>query len=101
MATAAEAFEYHTEKLGLSSAGSTAVAAEDVYSPQPIVEGDPEVSTLRAVDDSATATEEGPLPPGHTYVDFSPLGGKRITKKAKQLAFFAKHRGGIHHPTED
>jgi hypothetical protein len=36
---------------------------------------------------------------GHTYVDFAPLGGQRITKKAKQLAFFAKQRGGIHYPS--
>lgn len=97
-ASAQEAFDYHTNELKLSSSGSAAVALSEVCSEKPIVDGEPEVAALRAIDDSATATDERPLPPGHTYVDFSPLGGKRITKKAKQLAFFAKQRGGILFP---
>lgn len=82
--TAQEAYDYHTTDLGLTSVGSAAVTVSEVESEKPIVDGAPEVAPLRAVDDTAAANEGMLLPPGHTYLDFRPIGGKRITKKAKR-----------------
>lgn len=99
--TAEEAYNHYVEELQLASAGSVAVTVAEAHSERPIVDGNPQVARLRAIDDSATATDEKPLPPGHTYLDFRALGAKRITKKAKQLAFFAKQRGGIKYPPQN
>lgn len=96
--SAKEAFEHYTTQAELTSAGSAAIAVGEVESDEPTVEGNPAVPSLRAVDDSGNSSPSNPLPPGHTYVDFRPLGSSRITKKAKQLAFYAMRRGGIQHP---
>lgn len=92
-ASVAEAHQYHTEELKLSSAGCAAISVAEVESSRPIIEGNPEVVALSAVDDTATASDDNPLPPGHTYLDYRPFGSSRITKKAKQLAFYANRRG--------
>lgn len=91
--TATEAHRYHTEELRLSSAGCAAITIAEVESSHPIVDGNPDVASLRAVDDTGTSIENLSLPPGHTYLDYRPFGSSRITKKAKQLAFYASRRG--------
>lgn len=99
--TAEQAYKHHAEVAKLKTAGSTAVTVSEVRSQKPIIDGDPDVASLRVVDDSETSSEDAPLPPGHVYIDYRPLGSKRITKKAKQLAFFANKRGGIVSPISD
>jgi hypothetical protein len=73
--TAEEAFVYHTRNLDLESAGSWSITVAAVRSVE-----------LRAVDDSARSTDESPLPPGHTYVDYRTVAGKNVRKKARILA---------------
>ncbi len=91
--SAVEAHRHHTEVLNLLSSGCAAVSVSEVESARPIVAQNPEVASIRAIDDTETATAEDSLPPGHTYLDFRPFGSSRISKKAKQLAFYANRRG--------
>lgn len=76
--TAKRAFLYHTEILELESAGTWSVPVAEISRVD-----------LRCVDDSATATDEAPLPPGHVYIDYRTLGGKAVRRKARLIAHAA------------
>lgn len=94
--SAEEAYAHYTLELRMQSAGVAAISVQDVESGAPIPGNESAVASLRAVDDTASGGSD--LPPGHTYVDFRPLGSARAAKKAKQLAFLAHKRGAILFP---
>ncbi len=81
---------------GLASAGSAAISVNEVESPI-TSNGATPTAALRVIDDSKTGDPDKPLPFGHTYVDYRPIGSSRIDRKAKQLAWFANKRGGLRH----
>lgn len=95
--SAEAAYLHYTEELGLQSVGCAAIAVSDIESERPVLDGDPAVAALRAIDDSGVDDGDA-RPPGHAYVDFRPVGTKKIAKKAKQLAFFARKNGSLHWP---
>ena len=85
LTTAEQAFQHHTQRLKLASAGVLAVTDEEVQSQGLAVVADP----IR-----------GPLPdPAHAYIDYTKVdAGNAIERKAKMLRAAARARGWVYLP---
>lgn len=75
--TARGAHEFHTEALGLRSAGTWGVRTLTVAE-----------AGSRSVYDAESECAPAPCPPGHSYIDFRTLG--RAQKRAIRLSLAAK-----------
>lgn len=80
------AYDHHTGKLNLQSAGTCAVSVSEVVA-----------AGSRAVDDSAIQTYVPPTP-GHTYIDFDGLTKSERSFLRDDLADAATTRGFIYKP---
>jgi hypothetical protein len=80
------AYDHHTGKLNLQSAGTCAVSVGEV-----------EAAGSRAVDDSAIQTHVPPTP-GHTYIDFDGLSKSERSFLRDDLADAATTRGFVYKP---
>lgn len=85
--TAQGAFEHHTQKLELQSAGTCAVTVDEAI----------EAGT-RPVDDS-NVQEQVPPTPGHTYLDYRGLSKQDRSFARDELALFATERGFVYSPS--
>ena len=80
------AYEHHTAKLELQSAGTAAVSVEEAIS-----------AGTRPVDDSQVQTQVPPTP-GHTYLDYRALTKTERSFARDELAEYATERGFVFRP---
>jgi hypothetical protein len=88
LTTAAGAFELHTTRLGLPSAGTWAVTV-----------GECREQALNVVSDPRTSPPEKVADPAHALVDFAPHSKNQRDAKGARLARKAVERGRLHPPS--
>jgi hypothetical protein len=85
--TAQDAYEHHTEKLGLQSAGTWGVLVGECLEADLKTFGDPIGADRAAVPDAA-----------HAFIDFRNLSGSQVEARGAKLVRHANQRGSLYTP---